>query len=314
MQLPRGATPVDLAYAVHTDVGNTCVAAKLDRRYAPLRTPLVSGQTVEIVTAPWGRPNPNWLNFVVTGKARSNIRNYLKNLRRGEAVELGRRLITQSLAGESLTIEDIPQDRINSLLEEFALADFEALLEDIGLGNRIAPLVVRRLVPLSEEPSGETVRTHTRSTKSTQPLYIKGTEGMVVTFAKCCHPIPGDPIYGFASAGRGIVIHTQLCKNLSEYTKRPEKWIDVEWQSDIQGEFPVEVRIDAANQKGSLATMAAAIAEMGANIENVVISDRDGLYTSLNFVIDVIDRTHLAQIIRRLRAINLVARIARTRS
>nr|MBS0019432.1 bifunctional GTP diphosphokinase/guanosine-3',5'-bis pyrophosphate 3'-pyrophosphohydrolase [Gammaproteobacteria bacterium] len=314
MQLPRGATPVDLAYAVHTDVGNTCVAAKLDRRYAPLRTPLVSGQTVEIVTAPWGRPNPNWLNFVVTGKARSNIRNYLKNLRRGEAVELGRRLITQSLAGESLTIEDIPQDRINSLLGEFGLADFEALLEDIGLGNRIAPLVVRRLVPLSEEPGGETVRTASRNTKSAQPLYIKGTEGMVVTFAKCCHPIPGDSIYGFASAGRGIVIHTQLCKNLSEYTKRPEKWIDVEWESDIQGEFPVEVRIDAANQKGSLATMAAAIAEMGANIENVVISDRDGLYTSLNFVIDVIDRTHLAQIIRRLRAINLVARIARTRS
>lgn len=314
MQLPRGATPVDLAYAVHTDVGNTCVAAKLDRRYAPLRTPLASGQTVEIVTAPWGRPNPNWLNFVVTGKARSNIRNYLKNLRRGEAVELGRRLITQSLAGESLTVEDIPQNRINGLLEEFGLTDFEALLEDIGLGNRIAPLVVRRLVPLSEEPSGEPVRTRSRNSKSTQPLYIKGTEGMVVTFAKCCHPIPGDAIYGFASAGRGIVIHTQLCKNLSEYTKRPEKWIDVEWESNIQGEFPVEVRIDAANQKGSLATMAAAISEMGANIENVVISERDGLYTSLSFVIDVIDRSHLAQIIRRLRAINLVARIVRTRS
>ncbi len=314
MQLPRGATPVDLAYAVHTDVGNTCVAAKLDRRYAPLRTPLASGQTVEIVTAPWGRPNPNWLNFVVTGKARSNIRSYLKNLRSGEAVELGRRLITQSLAGESLTVEDIAQTRIDGLLEEFGLADFEALLEDIGLGNRIAPLVVRRLVPLSEEPSCETLSTRSRNSKSTQPLYIRGTEGMVVTFAKCCHPIPGDPIYGFASAGRGIVIHTQLCKNLSDYTKRPEKWIDVEWESDIKGEFPVEVRVDAANQKGALATMAAAISEMGANIENVVISDRDGLYTSLSFVIDVIDRIHLAQIIRRLRSISLVARIVRTRS
>jgi (p)ppGpp synthase/HD superfamily hydrolase len=172
---------------------------------------------------------------------------------------------------------------------------------------------VRRLIPLSEEPAGETFRPRSRSSKSAQPLYIKGTEGMVVTLAKCCHPIPGDPIYGFASAGRGIVIHTQLCKNLSDYLKRPEKWIDVEWESNIHGEFPVEVRVDAANQKGALATMAAAISEMGANIDNVVISDRDGLYTSLNFVIDVIDRTHLAQIIRRLRAINLVARIARTR-
>ncbi|MGF1613119.1 MAG: RelA/SpoT family protein [Gammaproteobacteria bacterium] len=316
MQLPRGATPVDLAYAVHTDVGNTCVAAKIDRRYAPLRTPLASGQTVEIVTAPWGRPNPNWLNFVVTGKARSNIRSYLKNLRTGEAIELGRRLITQSLAGESLTIEDIPQQRINALLKEFGLADFEGLLENIGLGNRIAPLVVRRLVPLSEEPSGETISPPSSSSnpKSAQPLYIKGTEGMVVTLGKCCHPIPGDAIYGFASAGRGIVIHTQLCKNLAEYTKHPEKWIDVEWETNIQGEFPVEIRVDAANQKGALATMAAAISEMGSNIENVVISDRDELYTSVNFVIDVIDRAHLAQIIRRLRAISLITRITRTRS
>lgn len=313
MQLPRGATPVDLAYAVHTDVGNTCVAAKIDRRYAPLRTPLTSGQTVEIVTAPWGRPNPNWLNFVVTGKARSNIRSYLKNLRKGEAVELGRRLITQSLAGESLTIEDIPQERIDGLLTEFGFLDFEGLLEEIGLGNRIAPLVVRRLMPISEETTGEPPRNRSQAPKSTQPLYIKGTEGMVVTFARCCHPIPGDPIYGFASAGRGIVIHAQFCNNLSEFTKRPEKWIDVEWGSNIEGEFPVEIRIDAANQKGALATMAAAISEMGANIENVVISDRDGLYTSLNFLIDVIDRTHLAQIIRRLRAINLISRITRTR-
>jgi guanosine-3',5'-bis(diphosphate) 3'-pyrophosphohydrolase len=313
MELPRGATPVDLAYAVHTDVGNTCVAVKIDRRYSPLRTPLVSGQTVEIVTAPWGRPNPNWLNFVITGKARSNIRNYLKNLRKGEAIELGRRLITQSLAVESLTLEDIPCERVDRLLAEFSLTDFDALLEDIGLGNRIAPLVARRLAPVREEGTSESGTSGSARGKTAQPLFIKGTEGMVVTFAKCCHPIPGDPIYGFVSAGRGVMIHTQLCKNLSEYAKHPEKWIDVEWEDTRNGDFPVEIRVDAANQKGALATIAAAISEMGANIGNVVIADHDGLYTSINFVIDVVDRTHLAQIIRRLRVINVVSRIIRTR-
>jgi RelA/SpoT family (p)ppGpp synthetase len=313
MELARGATPVDLAYAVHTDVGNTCVAAKIDRRYAPLRTRLQTGQTVEVVTAPWGRPNPNWLNFVVTAKARANIRSYLKNLRQEEAIQLGRRLLSQSLAAESLSLDDVAPARIDALLAEFGLGSLEGLLEDIGLGNRIAPLVVRRLVPTRAESMADARGSSSPESRPTQPLFIRGTEGMLVTFGKCCHPIPGDAIFGFLSAGRGIVVHTQSCRNLSEYTGRPEKWIDVEWESQIEGEFPVEIRVDAANQKGALATMAAAIAEMGANIQNVEIADRDGLYTSINFIVDVSGRTHLAQVIRRLRSINLVSRITRVR-
>jgi (p)ppGpp synthase/HD superfamily hydrolase len=168
MPLPRGATPVDLAYAVHTDVGNTCIATKIDGRYAPLSTILATGQNVEIVTAPWGRPSANWLNYVVTGKARSNIRNYLKHLRSGEATELGKRLLTQALASESLSLEDVPKERIETLVKEFSLQGFDDLLEEIGLGKRIAPLVALRLLPHrgnGEDPGSKT-RAHRRLTSN----------------------------------------------------------------------------------------------------------------------------------------------------
>lgn len=313
MQLPRGATAVDFAYAVHTDIGNTCVAAKVDRRYAPLRTPLVTGQSVEVITAQWGRPNPTWLNFVVTGKARANIRTYLKNLRSGEAVELGKRLLTQSMAGESLSLDEVPPEELDELLKELGLAHLDDLLEDVGLGKRIAPLVVRHLKHLRDGGNGEDgVGSPDRN--NSQPLFIRGTEGMVVNFGKCCHPIPGDPILGFVSTGRGVVIHTQSCNNLSELMDRPDRWIDVEWEADVKGEFSVEIRVEVTNQKGVLATVAATISNMSANIENVSIDDRDGVYSSLNLVIEVTDRKHLAQIIRRLRAIPLVSRIVRSRS
>jgi (p)ppGpp synthase/HD superfamily hydrolase len=305
MQLARGATPVDLAYAVHTDVGDRCIAAKVDGRYVPLSTELATGQNVEVVTAPWGRPNPNWLNFVVTGKARANIRNYLKNLRSEEAVELGRRLLAQALAAESRAVDDLDGHTVTQLLAELELPSMDALLEEIGLGKRIAPLIVRRLVPeaSAEEPRGEA---------QSKPVYIRGTEGMVVSFARCCHPIPGDAITGFVSSGKGIVVHTSSCKNIAEYADKPEKWVDVDWEPDIRGEFPVEVRVDSNDQKGVLATIAALISERDSNIENVSMENRDGLHSSLTFVIAVRDRAHLAQIIRAIRRVPQVARIART--
>ncbi|RKZ35246.1 MAG: guanosine-3',5'-bis(diphosphate) 3'-diphosphatase, partial [Gammaproteobacteria bacterium] len=310
MDIPRGATAVDFAYAVHTDVGNTCVAVKIDRRYAPLRTPLVTGQSVEVVTAPWGHPNPNWLNFVVTGKARANIRAYLKNLHQGEAVDLGRRLLNQSLAAEGLTLDQIPDQTMDSLLETFGLENQEALLEEVGLGKRIAPLVVRGLLPVRD---GETGTSSDERKKQTGPLFIRGTEGMVVNLAKCCRPIPGDPILGQVSAGRGIVIHTRTCKNMTESNGRRENWIEVAWEADLETEFPVEIRVDVADQRGVLATVAAAIADAGANVENVSINDRDGLHSSLLFTLDVTDRIHLAHVMRQLRGIDLVSRILRTR-
>jgi len=306
MELPRGATAVDLAYAVHTDVGNTCIAVKIDGRYAPLRSQLLTGQNVEVVTASWGRPNANWLTFVVTGKARAAIRNYLKNLRAEEAVELGRRLLNQALASQSLTLGDIEKDRIGALLEELKLETLDDLLEDIGLGQRPAALVTRRLSPVADE-----AKSGADALRTNHPIYIKGSEGMVVSLGKCCHPIPGDPVLGFVSAGRGVVIHTAACRNIAEYADQPDKWVDVEWEPTIDGDFPVEVRVDTANQKGVLATVAAVISDMGANIENVSMENSEGSTATLSFVIGVTDRVHLAHLIRRIRGISEVTRIMR---
>ncbi len=329
MELPRGATPVDFAYAVHTDVGNTCVAAKIERRLAPLSSTLQSGQTVEIITSPGARPNPAWLNWVVTGKARGNIRNFLKNLKCDESVDLGQRLFERALRNASAkSLDDFSRRDIERLLTEFKCQTIEQLYEDIGLGNRLAPLVVRRLLEFAAVDKGQR-RGHSAikhvftrympawlggSKGNAAPLAIKGTEGMVVTFAKCCYPIPGDPIQGFVSSGRGIVVHAESCKNVKEFRNQPEKWIDVQWEPEIEGEFPVEIRVDVLNRRGVLATIAAAIANMDANISNVSIEEHDGKYSSIFFIISVHHRVHLARVMRRIRTIEHVVKINRKKA
>ncbi|MEO5573742.1 MAG: bifunctional GTP diphosphokinase/guanosine-3',5'-bis pyrophosphate 3'-pyrophosphohydrolase [Gammaproteobacteria bacterium] len=313
MELPRDATVVDFAFAVHTDVGNSCIAAKVDHRRASLSTTLHNGQYVEIITAPGARPNPAWLNFVVTAKARANIRHYLKNLKHDESMELGRRLLDKALDSFSLSINDLPPGSLSELLQEYKLKSLDDLFEDIGLGNRMAVLVARRLAPISEDVSADKASGKQARTGADHPLSIRGTEGMVVTFAKCCRPIPGDPILGFVSAGRGIVIHTEACNNVAEFRKRPEKWLDVEWAPNVEGEFPVEIRVEVANQRGVLAIVAAAIAELGANVENVGVEEHDGMYTAITFTLAVRNRIHLAKILRRLRSIPVVVRITRTK-
>jgi len=305
MELPRGATAVDFAYDVHTDVGNSCVAVKIDRRLMPLATRLGNGQTVEVITAPGARPNPTWLNFVVTAKARANIRNYLKNLQRDEAIGLGRRLLEQALADLEETLLMIPQERIEAALKEMNLTAIDDLLEQLGLGNRMAPLVARLLVPQeAQTPEQEAAN---------RPLYIKGTEGAVVSFAKCCRPIPGDAIMGFLSTGRGIIVHTQHCKNIADYRKQPEKWITVQWADLLDATFPVDLRVEVTNQRGVLATVAAVIADADANIDNVSLEERDGIHSAINLTVAVRDRRHLARIMRSIRALDKVVKIGRGR-
>ncbi len=307
LELPRGATAVDFAYAVHTDVGNTCVAARLDRRLAPLRTVLHNGQTVEIISAPGANPNPAWLNFVQTAKARTNIRSYLKQLQHEEATDLGRRLLEKALMPFGRTLDSFDEAQLDALLATNNYQHLNELLADVGLGKRMALLVARQLIPQDEETPVASAET------SSRPLAIKGTEGLVVSFAKCCHPIPGDPIIGFVSAGRGIVIHRENCKNVADFRKMPEKWIDVEWAVEPKGDFQAEIRVDVANQRGVLATVAATISDLDSNIENVDIEERDGMNTSMSFVITVRDRIHLAQIMRRIRSLSMVMRINRRR-
>jgi GTP pyrophosphokinase len=305
MELPRGATPVDFAYAVHSEVGNTCVAAKIERRLSPLSTVLDSGETVEIITAPGARPNPAWLSFAVTGKARSSIRHYLKQLEQGEAAKLGRRLLDKALLGHGARFEDIPGERLQAVCDELCVSDMPTLLADIGLGNRMAQMVARALT------RDEDVRSEDREPSS--PLAIKGTEGMVMHFGKCCYPIPGDPIVGLMTAGRGMVIHREGCHNVGEFRNKPDRWVPLEWSSEVSEEFPALVRVQTANQRGVLASLASKIASLGSNIENVSFEDRDGMTTSISFTLTVKHRVHLAKIMRSIRRVPEVMRIARAR-
>ncbi len=309
MVLPRGATAIDFAYAVHTDVGNQCVAVKINRRLMPLRTELYNGQTIEVITAPGAQANPGWLEFVKTAKARTNIRALLKNLQFDESVELGRRLINRNLEAFGSALEKISDSAISSALKEFNFKTFNDLCAEVGIGNHIPMMVARALVG-----SSEAIEQHdSKKGVSQQPLAIQGTEGAVVSFAKCCLPIPGDNIIGFISAGRGIVVHSQACKNLSDFKSKPEKWIDVEWESELKRDFSTYIRLMVRNQRGVLATIAAIISDLKSNILNVDIEERDGIHSSMTLTVEVKDRKHLARIMRRLKAIDMVDRIHRIR-
>jgi guanosine-3',5'-bis(diphosphate) 3'-pyrophosphohydrolase len=302
MPLPKGATTVDFAYAVHTDVGNRCVAAKIDRGLVPLRTPLQNGQTVEIVTGRGARPNPNWLSFVRTAKARTAIRNHMKTMRSSESVDLGKRLLDRSLKDLDSSLRKIGKTRMKSALDELGLKTNDELYEQIGLGERLAPLTARFLVGVNEE--GETE-------PSTASLVIAGTEGMVVSYARCCHPIPGDDVMGYLSSGRGIVIHRNNCGNLSNFRKQPEKWIAVSWEKDIDRDFNSQIHVETLNKPGVLAEVAATIGDGGSNIEQVSVLGRHEDCSVLAFMIQVRDRIHLAQIMRSVRNMPNVIRVIR---
>jgi len=308
MKLPRGATVIDFAYAVHSDVGDACIAAMVDHRLTPLRTALNNGQTVEVITAPGARPNPAWLDFVVTARARAAIRQSLKRLKGEAAVSLGRRLLEQSLSALGRSLDTLPEDQLQAVLGSLSLPSLEALLEEIGLGQRMPWLVAQRLTGVSQELDTAHPARHG------QRLVIRGTEGAVVTFARCCHPIPGDPIVGFASAGRGVVVHHRDCANVREYRNHPDKWIDVQWETQVRGEFPVVLAVDVVNRRGVLAELAATISDTESNIESVTLDEKEGMITTIRFTISVHDRVHLARVMRRLRVLSSVIRITRRRA
>jgi len=305
LRLPTGATTVDFAYAIHTDVGNRCVAAKVDRRLVPLRTPLRNGQTVEIITAKGAKPNPSWSSFLVTAKARAAIRQYLKNLKKGDALELGRRLLGLALEEFSLNLKKIPAADMDAVVKELNLRDADELFEKIGLGERLAPLVARRLQPA--DANGE----H-GAANGGGPLMIAGTEGLLVTYARCCFPIPNDPIMAYLSAGRGVMIHRQNCGNLAEYRKQPDKWLSVAWEATRGRLFSSEIQLEINNRVGVLAAVASSIAGTETNIDQVSLEERDVNSSSLKFQVQVRDRKHLARVIRTVRRMPDVQRVART--
>ncbi len=310
LRLPRGATVVDFAYAVHTDVGNRCVAAKVDRRLAPLRTQLRNGQTVEVVTAPGAIPNPSWVNFVVTAKARAAIRQYLKGLRRSEAIELGQRLVNQSLAEFDLSLTDISETALLATAGELGMVDADELFEKVGLGERLAPLIARRLGPAA--PSANASDGGEGGESAPAPLAIAGTEGLLVSYARCCFPVPGDPILAYLSSGRGIIVHREDCANVDDYRKHPEKWISVTWAEQPGRMFGCELRVEVQNRMGVLAAVASAIAGTETNIDHVELEERDTDTSVLVFEVRVRDRQHLASVMRVIRRMPDVLRLSRT--
>ncbi len=299
-RLGKGATAVDFAYAVHTELGNHCIASRIDGHLSPLSTVLRNGQMVEIITARDAQPNPAWLNFVKSAKARANLRQYLKNLQRDEAESLGKRLLDKTFKELGLGRRQLTRERLAQALATMKVANLEELHVSIGLGQRLAPLVARNFLPASA----------TAATAEPQPLALEGTEGLVVEYAKCCHPIPGDEIRGQVSVGRGLVIHRAECRESTRKQAEQER-INLCWSEQVEGEFPVELRVQARNRRGTLARLAAQISEADCNIENVVIPDRSGEIANVRFQLAVRDRRHLAQVVKRLRQLDNVERVVR---
>lgn len=311
IKLPRGATIVDFAYAVHTDIGNACVSARIDKQLVPLQTKLENGMTVEVITAVWARPNPLWLNHVITAKARSSIRNYLKHFKQQEAISLGRRLLEKELQLMNVQLDNLDQGRLKALLKLMDMPSLDALLENIGLGNKMPFLVAKQV---TQDDINANIKLDNTEQIQKTPLVIKGTEGMVVTLAKCCRPIPGDAIIGFFNPGKGIVVHHHECRNRTVLRNKHTSWLDVEWSQDIVGDFPAELRLEILNQRGALATVASTISESDSNIENVHVVDQDERVCIDLITLTVKDRVHLAKIMRHLKELSIVLKITRTKA
>jgi (p)ppGpp synthase/HD superfamily hydrolase len=319
-RLPRGATVVDYAYAVHTGLGNKVYGARVDGKRTLLRTELRSGQRVELLTDPNAHPEPAWMNFVVTAKARTAIRQYQKSLHKEDAERIGRQMLQNALVIHSHKLTSVGP-AMDLVLKEWQLKTRESLYMDIGLGRRVAPLVAKRLADQMQQIQGETssrlsladIFRRKPKEDSRKPLMIKGSEGLAVQTAKCCHPVPGDPIVGYLSSGRGVVVHHAQCRTLSGVDNQPERWVEVEWDPDQGFDFAVPVDIQVANQRGVLGRVAAAISAASADIENVQVVDKERARSSLRFVIRVRDRRHLADVFRTIRNTSQVKRVTRVK-
>ncbi len=306
LALPRGATPVDFAYAVHTDIGNRCVACQINFEPMPLRTELKNGDRVEIITAPHANPNPSWLGYVRTGKARAQIRHFLKTRQNEESSALGERLLGRALAELGFTLAVVDESAWERFLADTGMRTRAEIFTDIGLGLRLAPVVARRLMARDG-----TLQHEVRKAAS---VLIRGTEGVAVKLASCCQPIPGDPIIGLIRKGQGLVVHTHDCATLAKLRGVKTEWVDVEWEPGIQRMFDVRIRVVTRNERGVLAKLASGIAEEQSNIVNISMDDDAGDATTVNFTLQVSDRQHLARILRNLRRVPQVVKLARLKS
>ncbi|PJK08686.1 bifunctional GTP diphosphokinase/guanosine-3',5'-bis(diphosphate) 3'-diphosphatase [Lysobacteraceae bacterium NML95-0200] len=313
LALPRNATALDFAYAVHTDIGNHAVTARIDGKLMPLRSKLSSGQNVEIVTAKTSSPKPQWLEFVASGKARTAIRHQLKQLEHEDAVQLGHRMLEAALERSDSSLERLPKDQLEKYLAEQRYPRLEALLADIALGNRMPMQVAQWLVLGGGEADlAEDVEiADLQSLGREERILITGAERGVISFAQCCQPIPGDEIMGYHTAGKGVVVHRISCNNLVEYRRSPERWVEIGWDREVTGDYSSTLRVDVDNRPGVLAQVAAAIAQAESNIDSVNYLERDGAVTLIRFGIEVHDIHHLVEVMRRVRRLQVVHDVER---
>ncbi|MDG2494187.1 MAG: bifunctional (p)ppGpp synthetase/guanosine-3',5'-bis(diphosphate) 3'-pyrophosphohydrolase [Luminiphilus sp.] len=302
MELPRGATAVDAAYAVHTDIGNACVACRINRRLAPLSEPLESGQTIEIITSPNGRPNPDWFNYVVTARARTHIRHFLKDQRREDSVELGRNLLNKALIAHGVRIDDFMGELLEPTLKKLGSTSLETLFIDIALGNLLPQIVASRIAGATAGPVDP---------DRNEAVAIRGTEGFIVTYAKCCCALPGDPIGGYLSPEKGLVVHREDCRNLLEMREHPERMMNLRWDEDVEGLYSAALRLESENRRGIIAVVATRLSTVGMNIDRISTTDKDAQYTYVDIELQVHSRIHLARIMKRLRTVEGVRRVIR---
>ncbi len=306
LELPRGATAVDFAYAVHTDVGNSCVACRINRRLAPLSEPLESGHTVEILTSSGARPNPSWLDYAVTAKARSNIHHFLKHQTRDDSIALGQTLLNKGLADFGTALDALDVENVTEFLQEHHYATLEDLLVDIARGSRLPAITAQQI--LSENAAGAL------ADNGDEPVAIRGTEGYMVSFARCCHPIPGDAIEGYLSSEKGVVVHRDQCNNLADMRESSDRLVALRWDDEVEGDYPVELRVEVENRRGMIAVIATRINSMGVNIEKISTESKDYQFTFVSMEMHVENRVHLARIMKRLRDINHVRKVVRVKN
>ena len=308
--LPKNSSSIDFAYAVHSDVGNKAVSAKINQILVPLRTRLSTGDHVEIITSTLAKPNPTWLNFVITGKARSQIRNYLRSAESKDLIFLGEKMLNNALNAFHIHPTAIKKKHWNKLILDYHVESKDEILMDIALGKKVNVMVAHQLTNLMDGPAS-----NKKQTKMLDVITIKGSDGMAIQLANCCHPIPGDPILGYINKEKGLVIHTHDCQIVNELSLDHDRWVDVEWEPDSEKLFNVRLSVLVVNERGMLGKIASIIADAESNINNVSLQDMDGSpFATLNFLVQVRHRQHLAELIRNLRKITKVNKITRVKN
>jgi len=302
--MPGGSTAIDFAYAVHTDIGHHCRACRINKKLAPLSVPLESGQTIEILRDTVPQTSPAWLNFATTTKARHSIRNYLGNLKSSEARKFGKKLLEQSLENLNIKLKNVDKDKLRGALDSIGGRSLNRILKEIGLGIRVANIVARQIAGFVNKDSEI-------ESDSAIPLEITGSEGLVVNYAPCCKPIPGDSVMGHFTADKGLVVHQERCKNILSFRKDPQQCFPVNWGESSGKVFTSQIKIMANDEPGLLANIASAITETGTNISSIQTMDlNSGIH---DFVLDleVSDRLHLSKIIKKIKTLKSIASVSR---